>query len=358
MFMLSNYNCQVRKNMKSIKEIAWNVDEPTYRADPAISYSTLSRFEREGFRKLSSLYDKIDTPSLQFGSAVDTMLTDGEDAFNENYVVCEFPSLSDSLIAITKELHRKFKETHRKVDTIPDSDIDMVALANNYYANPKYAAYRVKNVKESCNEYYNLLTLAEGKTVLSTDDYQDVIRCVEELRNNVATSSFFTMNPFVKDIEKVFQLKFKATYNGIPVRCMFDELIVDHRNKVIYPIDLKTTGHPEEEFNGSFSQWRYDIQAKLYSYILSQVIAQDEYFKDFKIAYYQFIVINRRTVAPLIWEFDGNFGEVDLKDSNGNILRDWRKILTDLVYYQNNSTRYSKEALANGCIMKIKLETC
>ena len=131
----------------------------------------------------------IDTPSLQFGSAVDTMLTDGEDAFYENYVVCEFPSLSDSLIAITKELHRKFKETHRKVDTIPDSDIDMVALANNYYANPKYAAYRVKNVKESCNEYYNLLTLAEGKTVLSTDDYQDVIRCVEELRNNVATSS-------------------------------------------------------------------------------------------------------------------------------------------------------------------------
>ena len=63
-------------------------------------------------------------------------------------------------------------------------------------------------------------------------------------------------------------------------------------------------------------------------------------------------------MAPLIWEFDGNFGEVDLKDENGNVLRDWRKILTDLVYYQNNSTRYSKEALANGCIMKIKLETC
>lgn len=30
--------------MKSIKEIAWNVTEEEYRADPAISYSTLSTF--------------------------------------------------------------------------------------------------------------------------------------------------------------------------------------------------------------------------------------------------------------------------------------------------------------------------
>lgn len=344
--------------MKSIREIAWNVTEPEYRADPAISYSTLSRFEREGFRKLSSLYDKIDTPSLQFGSAVDCMLTDGEDAFYNSYVVCEFPSLSDNLIAITKELHRKFKETHRKVDTIPEESINMVALANNYYANPKYAAYRVKSIKESCNEYYSLLSLAEGKTVLSTDDYNDVIKCAEELRNNEVTYSFFTVNPFTPQIEKVFQLKFRATYNGIPVRCMFDELIVDHEHKVIYPIDLKTTGHPEEEFKGSFTQWRYDIQAKLYTYILSQCIANDEYFKDFKIANYQFIVINRRTVAPIVWEFDDNFAEVDLKDDKGNILRDWRKILLDLKFYQDNPSRYSKEVVENNCRMKIKLEAC
>ena len=35
--------------MKSIRDIAWNVSEEEYRADTAISYSTLSRFEREGW---------------------------------------------------------------------------------------------------------------------------------------------------------------------------------------------------------------------------------------------------------------------------------------------------------------------
>ena len=340
---------------KSIKELSWNVTEEEYRADPAISYSTLSRFEREGWRKIGSLFDRIETPSLTFGSAVDTLLTDGPEAFNERFVVCEFPSLSDNLISITRELHRRFSDEHRKVSTIEDKYIDEVALANGYYTNPKYANYRVKNVKETCDEYYSLLTLAGEKTILSQSDYDDVSRCADELKTNSVTKDFFFIDPWNTDIEKVFQLKFKAEWNGMPVRCMFDELIVDHANKIIYPIDLKTTGHPEEEFDGSFATWRYDIQAKLYTYILEWVITQDPYFSQFKIAHYQFIVINRRTLAPIVWEFHGNLvGMVDLKDETGKIYRDWRKILTDLNYYLNNpNLKYSKEVMENDCVMKI-----
>ena len=49
---------------KSLRDISWQVDEPTYRADPALSYSTLARYEREGFNNLDKLFDSIDTPSL------------------------------------------------------------------------------------------------------------------------------------------------------------------------------------------------------------------------------------------------------------------------------------------------------
>ena len=245
--------------MKSIKELAWNVTEPEYRADSAISYSTLSRFEREGWRKLGSLFDKIETPSLTFGSAVDTKLTDGDEAFNERFIVCDFPPLSDTLISITKFLHKNFHENHRKLSMIDDAEISRAALMFNYYANPKYENFRVKSIKESCSEYYSLLTLAGDKTVLSQNDYADVMACVDELKTNPATKHFFSSNPFEAQIEKVFQLKFRAEFQGIPVRCMFDEIIVDHEKKMIYPIDLKTTGHPEEEFEGSFVTWRYEI---------------------------------------------------------------------------------------------------
>lgn len=340
---------------KSIKELSWNVTEEEYRKDPAISYSTLSRFEREGWRKIGSLFDKIETPALQFGSAVDCMLTDGEQAFNDRFIVCEFPNLSDNLITITKVLFLKYGETHRRVDTIDDDIISDVAVANGYYAGDSYRALRIKKVKESCNEYYSLLALAGEKTILSQRDYNDVMSCVNELTSNSVTKDFFFTDPWDNSIEKVFQLKFKAEWNGIPVRCMFDELIVDHVNKVIYPIDLKTTGHPEEEFDGSFATWRYDIQAKLYTYILQECIKRDPYFSQFKIQHYQFVVINRRTIAPVIWEFHGNFGMVNLKDEEGKIYRDWRKILSDLNYYLGNpNLKYSKEVMENDCIMQIK----
>lgn len=337
---------------KSIVSIAWNVDEPTYRADKAYSYSTISRFEREGWRNIQSLFDRIETPSLLFGSAVDSLLTDGEEDFNARFVVCDFPQISDTLMNITKRLHENYSHIYRSLDLIPDNVISETALEFNYYKGSSYTNYRIKQVKENCSEYYYLLTLANDKKVLSQYDYEDVLKCVNELRGNPVTEHFFNESND-DEVEKVFQLKFKTEFEDIPVRCMFDELIVDHVNKVIYPIDLKTTGHPEEEFEDSFSKWRYDIQAKLYSYILNECIKKDPYFKDFTISYYQFVVINRKTCAPIIWEFKDNFRECDFKNNKGEILRDWRNILRELSYYMTAPTKYSKKALDNYCVLQI-----
>ena len=44
--------------MKSLEDISWKVTEEKYRADEALSYSTLARFDREGFNNLDKLFDK------------------------------------------------------------------------------------------------------------------------------------------------------------------------------------------------------------------------------------------------------------------------------------------------------------
>ena len=71
--------------MKSLKDISWDVTEDQYRADSALSYSTLSRFNREGFDNLAHLFDKIESPSLLFGSVVDTLLTGTEKEFEDRF---------------------------------------------------------------------------------------------------------------------------------------------------------------------------------------------------------------------------------------------------------------------------------
>lgn len=316
---------------KSIKELAWNVPEETYRADKAYSYSTLSRFEREGFRKLDHLFDRIETPSLTFGSAVDSLLTDGEDNFNSRFVVCEFPPLPDSLIGIARELHQKFNGTFGRIEDIPDSEIDMATLNNDYYTNPKYRNYRIKNVREKCGEYYSLLTLAGDRTILSQSDYDDVMACVNELRTSPVTREFFTVNPFQTDVEKVFQLKFKGEYKGIPIRCMADLIVVNHNIGTIQMVDLKTT-KDVRTFRESFFKWRYFYQAQMYAEILRQNIEKDSYFRTFEILPYQFVAIDRVLKEPVVFTYRNTFSNVDTYTPDGWV-RHWTKELDDLDWY-------------------------
>lgn len=288
---------------KSLKDISWQVPEETYREDPALSYSALATYERGGFNCLESLYDRKETPSLTFGSAVDAIITGGDEEFNSKFLVADFPDIPDTVVKIVKDCFAEFHITHRNLSDIPDAEI--IGRAANYnYQNNWKPETRAKVIKEKGEEYYNLLFLAEGKTILSNDVYNEVLASVRALRESPSTEYYFRMdNPFDDSIERLYQLKFKATLGGVDYRCMADLLIVDYANKIIYPKDLKTSSHYEWDFYKSFIDWNYQIQARLYWRIIRDNLDRDPYFKDFTLADYEFIVVNKQTLLPLVWLF-------------------------------------------------------
>lgn len=286
---------------KSLYDISWKVDEPTYRADPALSYSTLAKYEREGFNNLEHLFDKLDTPSLTFGSAVDALITGGQEEFDKGFMVAEFPLVPDSIIKIVRDIFREFGATHRTLDGIPDEEVIHRASTFNYQPNWKPET-RAKVIKEKGAEYYSLMYVAGDRTILDTDTYQDVCNAVKALKESEATKFYFAENnPFEPDIERFYQLKFRGLFGGITYRNMADLIIVNHKEKWVKPCDLKTSSHTEWDFYKSFIQWRYDIQARLYWAIIRQNMDEDEYFKNFKLLDYDFIVVNRKTLTPLVW---------------------------------------------------------
>ena len=320
------------KERKSLIDISLKITEPEYREIDAISYSMLSKFQREGFRGLEHLYDKVESPSLLFGSIVDTMLTDGMKEFEEKYSICDFPELSDSLVGITRQLFALYGDT--PFGDIDDETISQVCVDNNYYKGASYKATRVKKVREYCSYFYSLLQATKDKTVITQQDYDDARNCVDELKLNAATTDYFNINPYETSIEKLYQVKFASKFNGIDIKCMFDLLVVDHAAKVIYPCDLKTTSSPEETFGEhSFYKWRYFYQAQLYSYILRQNILDDPYFKDFTIASYRFIVVNRKTLSPYVWIYNENFDKGEIK-SKDEVYPAWRELTISLDSYR------------------------
>lgn len=341
--------------MKSIKELSWDVTEAEYRADPAISYSTLSTFARESQKVIPHLHDKKDAEALRFGSLVDCLLTEPE-TLEERFLIADFPQTSDKIESICKRAYEATHGLSRNLESIDPKLLIGIIQDEGYYPNWKDET-RLRDVITKGRDFYGLLSLAGDKTVMSTEDYRRARACNEALKTNPFTSKIFYMNPFEETVEKHYQLKFKSeTLGEYPLRCMMDFCIVDHANKTIRPIDLKTTGKDEEKFEESFLQWLYMLQGTLYAQILQDLISKDNYFKDFTVLPYQFIVINRFNQTPLIWEFEDIFWEGDFIDEKtGDTFKGWRKLLHELLWHiETKQYDYSFESYQADGIRKIK----
>lgn len=312
---------------KELSAISLPISEPEYRQMPELSYSTLSRYEREGFDNLDHLFDKISTPSLTLGQCVDSWITGGYEEFENNFYVADFPSIGEKELKIVKSLYSKYKEDYAELSLIPSDimlqEIDAIAFQPNWRWDT-----RVKVITERCSQYYSLLRLAGDKTIISAETYNDVTNMVNALKNSPATSGYFADNQETSPIRRYYQLKFKANLHLKPedpvvgYRVMMDLACVDYEDKKIIPIDLKTSHNSEWNFQDSFTQFNYMIQSRLYWRVLRANMNKDPYFKDFTLGNYRFIVVNKHTLTPLVWEFPYTKTVGTLVDDKGNEYRD------------------------------------
>lgn len=323
---------------KSLYDLSWQVTEAEYRKDPALSYSTLAKYKRSGFNGLDHLYDKTESPSLTFGSAVDSIITGGMEEFEERFMVAEFPLVGDKVVSVVKELFLKYGDKHNTLTEIPDNDIIKCAELFSYQNNWKPET-RAKVIREQGSEYYKLLYIATDKTILDTRTYQDILNCVEALRNSPNTRFYFAPNNPFERIERFYQLKFKASSCGVNYRCMADLIIVDHDNKVIVPVDLKTSFKPEWDFYKSFLEWDYQIQARLYWRIIRANLDKDPIYRNYTLKDYVFIVVNKVTLNPLKWVFTDTRKRGDITYPNGIVLRDPECLGRELDQYLRYSHR-------------------
>jgi len=320
--------------LKELSEIAWDVPEKTYREDPALSYSTLATYERSGYDGLDHLFDRKESLSLLLGSLVDTALTEGAEEFNNLYTIFDV-NLTDSGIDICKALVSQCLPFDT-FEEIPESIVSEVAKSVGFWQADKWDNTRYKQVLKTGNiaEYYNALRHSD-KIIVSTAMYQDALNMVRALRESPATAGYFADNDELSPIRRYYQLKFKFSHNNVHYRSMADLIVVDYEKKIVYPTDLKTSGHQEWNFEGSFLQWSYMIQSRLYWRNIRANMDKDDYFKDFELADYRFIVVNKNTLTPLVWQFPLTKSTGTLIDDKGNEYRDPFEIGEELQGYLN-----------------------
>ena len=210
-------------NRKSLYEISWKVEEPEYRQDPALSYSTLARYEREGFEHLDKLFERVESPSLLFGSCVDTLLTDGEKAFAEQYFISDIPKMSPTAEPIVKEIYSQFHDSYTNINDIPESELMPILSQYGYKGNSNWGTKaKCDAIRKDGAQYYQTMFMAGKKTIVSQDMYNKVFACVRALKDSPQTKVYFKDNDPYDDMERFYQLKFKGSLGGGEYRGMAD----------------------------------------------------------------------------------------------------------------------------------------
>ena len=297
---------------KKLSDYALNIPENEYHRRTSLSYSILARYERGGrFPSLPQNYYDLwapieQTEALLFGSAFDTLVTRGLEAFKKEFISMDGPVISDKVRMIINELVKQGVEWE-------DTDgIVKVLDELQFYTNWKTPTRINKLIENNSEDYYRKAKYASlnNLTVLPSGMEEKIMKCYDNLLGNELTKSLLFDD--MKGQERFFQLQFESRLDDVTYKIMCDMILVNHTSKTIRIIDLKTTGKESSDFRKSYLDWGYHIQSWLYRMVLKNALVGTDY-EDYVISDFSFIVVSKVNDTPLVW----------LDDSELEVVRPW-----------------------------------
>lgn len=314
---------------------AYLIDYDEYRElKHHINYSLLSGiFSNPYFVKFPS---PNFTDSMKRGDATDILLLTPE-KFNKKYIVSDVKQPSGQVLKLAEECFEK------NVDNIFDiKDIANQENLGKYFGNTKDLEKREKNWNNDLFfDYLKFLKSSKNKIIITIEEHEDVQQAVNILKEHLFTKNIFNSD---NGLTHYNQLAVGFKYKGFRYKILLDKVIVDHKNKIVYPFDLKTQGDSLFSFRRKIKKYRYDIQSSLYKHGLQQLFIDYE-IKDFKDIVYSFL-----EKKPLIYNMSyyhdiSRDGYVHDK----NFYKGWLQLSSDFKWHvKTDLWEYPKEVYDNN----------
>ena len=232
-----------------------HISEKEYRELNAVSYSSLSKLAKspQAYKLSEEAVAEEDTSAMALGSVVDILLTDKEKFDSEVYVMTANKPDSEMMLTYC----RVYAETGNSASahTASGYKISQSAVATKFDKEGRH--------------YYDALITGQGKIIIDSETLFTANTIVKELTENPFTKKYFVKEDGVDLLFQVpieWNIHFTSLTDNKPsvmkAKSLLDIIRVDHYNKVIQPVDLKTGG---EGFMKSY--WRYAryLQGAMYT---------------------------------------------------------------------------------------------
>lgn len=341
-----------------IKSKANLTTEKEYRTYDAINYSTLSSLDSDPM-----YVDKEfkDTPSTIMGSVVDCLLTGGD--YDASFITetVSRPSgkngdIVDALLKLKSDDYLVGESIYTKGDVVIFKEMVQDAY-NNIGINPKSMKFEtaLTNFKDKGGvQYYMFLKNVGKKTVVSYEIWNKAVDIVNTLKTHQYTKDYFKAvdSPdfdILFQVPIVFHLPANVGTN-VKGKGLLDMILINHKDKCVIPVDLKTTSSKASEFPSSFLKWKYYLQSSLYSYGLGSICT-------YEVQPFKFVVAPTLDIyRPMVYRVSkktleiGRFGGTN--PQTGAYMKGWEQLSKELIWMRETGNNvYSKEVYDNeGCL--------
>lgn len=328
--------------MTTLKEHSLNLQEQAYHDYPAWSYSKIAKYAKEGFSAVDAILNgKHDEPtaSMEFGSLFDSMITKGKKTLDD-YIVYD-GSVPPSEKRVLDCLAQRTEAS--SLMSIPLNIIQQAMDDCQYYTNWKCDT----RFKRLCEYQQYFEAASSGKKIVSRADWDDAVEMYKVFRSDSFLKELFGTKS-TDEVEYLYQMQFLvdwelSEWHTVKLKIMPDLLKIDHVNKTVQPVDLKTSSIPAWNFKENFIKYRYDIQAKLYSDVL-RVVLDDADMKMYTILPYLFTDISRSDKIPVTYVYDQTSPEQQESFSftskgKSYTYKGWQTLLNEILDYQDTNAK-------------------
>lgn len=240
------------------------IDIDYYSDNTRISNSAIGWFLKKGPRYLKDMLDGkeegISAKYLDKGTMIHMYLLQPEE-FWSNYMIIDYekPKTAQQLA---------FCEAYFSSTEIVEEDKLINAYKASYSGNNMSKDAMLKKAKElqlKFAEYIEFLDKNQTYTVISFVDLNMLKNIKKNIDSHIKANELLTDQPGV-ECHNEFHINWEAEKQGVSCKSLLDRVKIDHANKKITLIDLKTT---VDVYNFKHSVEEYDYYRQIAFYILA-----------------------------------------------------------------------------------------
>lgn len=237
-----------------------DISIPYYEDLTRISNSNIGWFLKKGPRYLKEMLDGKEGLKASFldkGTMIHEYILQPEE-FWKDYIILDFtvPKVKQQ-----KDL-LEFYANAKMVDPLASEDDILLMSYNSAYSNNKSIDKRIQEARELVETYQNYIEYfrnKDSKKVISFADLNMLKTIKKNMEDHKKANELLFKYPETFEVHNEFHINWEypnaSTLGDLPCKSLLDRVMIDHTNKKIILVDIKTTAdvynfkHSIEEFD-------------------------------------------------------------------------------------------------------------